>query len=487
MSTQPTQLKPDKPLSIFEIAGSTIAQIAPAFSFYFGFAVIASTAGIGSPFTVLIAAIAIAIVGVGLANFARVHPSSGSLVTFLGVTFGGVVGTVSAIVFIVAYILLLAAVSLVVGGWVTLSLQIFYNVTVPWIPLTIVFVVGSWLLTVSGIDRSTRVATVAMVIEVAVLLIVAIRVLVQPPVALSLQPFLPSSISQGFSGFGQAFPLAIFLFIGFENSIALAEEAHAPTRNIPRAVLSSIGLMGLLYLFVSYATVEGFGGNTAALAKEQVPFITLAQRYLGGFAILAALAGFTSTAGTLLAGTNNLSRVLFHSARAGLFPAPFARVSARFGTPVVALTVPTLLGLILALVVGTWSGDWIAGFGYLSTLGTIPLILVYAATDIAVVWYKWQNLSVFQRYILPIVGVISLAVPLWALVQPGQNPPYSWFIWIVLALLVLALLYAFWKVRSDSYLPQRLSANMVGSDEAAVPDPVVSATPALKTEPPVLS
>lgn len=482
MSTQPFRLRPDKSLTVFEIAGSTIAQMAPAFSFYFGFAVIAGASGIGAPFTVLIAAIATAIVGISLANFARVHPSSGSLITFLSAAFGGVVGTTSAIVFTVGSIILLGAVAQVIGGWVSLSLQLFYGIDISWIPLTIIFVVIAWLLNIVGVSRSTRVATAAMIIEVALLVLVSLLVLIRPPAPLSIQPFLPSSVSNGLSGFGQGFPLAIFLFIGFENSIALAEETHAPKRNIPRAVLSSIGLMGVLYLFVSYATVEGFGGNINALVQSQIPFITLAQRYLGGFAVLAALAGFTSTAGTILAGSNNFSRVIFHSARAGLFPRSLASVSGRFGTPIVALTIPAALGLILALVVGPLSGGWLNGFGYLSTLGTIPLIIIYGAANVAVLRYKWTNLSPFQRYVLPILGVISLAVPLWALIQPGQPAPYSWFPWLALGLIVLALIYAFLRVRAVPDLSERISAISIDQPELT---PELARDPLLEAEPPL--
>lgn len=387
--------------------------------------------------------------------------------TFLGITFGGVIGTASAVVFAVAYVLLLASVALVVGGWVSLSLQLFYGLTVPWIPLTIIFVLIAWLLTISGIDRSTRVATAAMIVEVGLLLLVALLVLLHPPSALSLRPFSPAEITGGLSGLGQAFPLAVFLFIGFENSIALAEEAQAPKRNIPRAVLSSIGLMGVLYLLVSYATIEGFSSNITSLAQSQIPFITLAQKYLGGFAVLAALAGFMSAAGTLLAGANNLSRVLFDSARSGLFPRSLAFVSRRFGTPVVALTIPTALGLILALIVAQISGGWINGFGYLSTLGSIPLIILYAATNLAAIFYRWPALSVLQRYVLPVIGIVTLAVPFWALVQPGQAAPYSWFPWITLALVVVSLIYAFWKVRVDPQLPARIGASVSGPQVSA--------------------
>ena len=53
-------------------------------------------------------------------------------------------------------------------------------------------------------------------------------------------PFQPSKVLNGFSGLGLAFPLAIYLFIGWENSAALAEETNNPRRNVPRAVFLSI-------------------------------------------------------------------------------------------------------------------------------------------------------------------------------------------------------------------------------------------------------
>ncbi|WP_376795265.1 APC family permease [Thermogemmatispora sp.] len=466
MTTIP-QLRPRKPLTAFAIAGSTMAQIAPAFSFYLGMAVIAQGAGLGAPFTILLAAIAMFIVGLSVAAFAQRHPSNGSLVTFLGLTFGGVIGTTTAVLFSSAYILLLASVMLAIGGWVSFSLQTFYSLSISWIPLTIALAAICWLLTLSGINRSTAVATASMLIEVAILLAVSLLAFLNPPAPASLGPLLPTALQNGLTGLGQAFPLAVFLFIGFENAVALAEESEQPRRNIPRAVMLSLGLMAALYLIVSYATVTGFGNSARRLTQSTIPFIDLAQRYLGPLAILAALAGFTSVAGTMLAGTNNLSRVIFNSARERLFPYALAQVSRRFGTPTLALTLPFALALVLALVVGLISGDWLVAFGYLSTLGTIPLILIYGAVNVAVIFNHGLGLSPLRRYLLPLLGTVSIALPLWALLQPGQQPPYSFFPWITLALLIIALLYSWWRVRTDPALPARIGA--FGPEHLATP------------------
>ncbi len=71
-------------LSSFDIAAATLANIAPAMSFFFGFAAIVMAAGIAAPLTVVVAAVAIALLGNTPSQFSRSSPSTGSFVTFIG-------------------------------------------------------------------------------------------------------------------------------------------------------------------------------------------------------------------------------------------------------------------------------------------------------------------------------------------------------------------------------------------------------------------
>ena len=64
-------------LGLVDIATATMAKIGPAMSFYFGFSLIATTAGVASPLTIVAAAIAIALLGNTLAEFSKAHPSTG--------------------------------------------------------------------------------------------------------------------------------------------------------------------------------------------------------------------------------------------------------------------------------------------------------------------------------------------------------------------------------------------------------------------------
>jgi amino acid transporter len=109
-----------------------------------------------------------------------------------------------------------------------------------------------------------------------------------------------SHITNGFRGLAAGFPLAVYLFIGWENSAALAEETADPRRNVPRAVFLSIAMMLVGYVLFAFATVTGFHYNGTALGSASIPFISVAHNVLAGFAFFAYLAGLTSTVGVLI-------------------------------------------------------------------------------------------------------------------------------------------------------------------------------------------
>jgi amino acid transporter len=97
-------------LGILDISASTMANIGPAMSFFFGFGLIATTAGLASPLTIVAAAVAIALLGNTLAQFSRAQPSTGGFITFVGKTFGGTSAVATALIAAIGYIIAMAAV-----------------------------------------------------------------------------------------------------------------------------------------------------------------------------------------------------------------------------------------------------------------------------------------------------------------------------------------------------------------------------------------
>src|SRR5579885_3742138 len=71
---------------------------------------------------------------------------------------------------------------------------------------------------------------------------------------------------------------------------------------------------------------------------------------------LAYIAGFTSTLGAMIAGSNSQARLIFNAAREGLLPSWIARVHSQRRTPWVSFLVFFGIGLATVYIFG-WTVD----------------------------------------------------------------------------------------------------------------------------------
>jgi amino acid transporter len=287
---------------------------------------------------------------------------------------------------------------------------------------------------------------------------------------LSGVPFEPSKITHGFSGLAAAFPLGVYLFIGWENSAALAEETNNPRRNVPRAVFISLALMAFTYLLVAYATVSGFGYNAAALANAGIPFISVSHDVATWLTFVAYLAGLTSTLGVLIAAVNSQCRLIFNAGREGLLPRWIGYVHPVRRTPVNAIitfvAVASAITLIWALghLIGghTNSLSALNFFFESSTMGTILILVVYFLANLALPFYyrKYRptEFNVIKHLILPVLGMVAIAVPVYYLCKPGQPTPYDWFPYAALGVIIVSVIYATVLVRRDPGLAGRVGS-----------------------------
>jgi amino acid transporter len=457
-------------LGLVDISASTMANIGPAYSFYFGFAGIVIMAGIGAPLVLIAAIIAIALLGNTLAQFSRAHPSTGGFITFVGKTFGGTSAVTTALMCGAGYIIAIASVLVISGGFLSMMIQFYLNVSIPWIIFSAAFTAGAMVMMFRGVAVSTKLAGFFFGFELLVLLVVAVAALIKNGGHLSAVPFNPSKITHGFSGLAAAFPLGIYLFIGWENSAALAEETNNPRRNVPRAVFMSIALMAATYLLVAYATVSGFRYNGTLLAAAAIPFISVAHSVGPWLAFIAYIAGLTSTLGVLIAAVNSQCRLIFNAGREGLLPRWIGKVHPVRRTPVNAIITFVAVASAITLV---WAiGHWIGGHGNSlsalnfffesSTMGTLLILVVYFVANLALPFYyrkyRPQDFNVIKHLVLPVLGMVAIAVPVYYLCKPGQPTPYNWFPYAALGVLVVSVIYALLLVRRDPGLADRVGS-----------------------------
>ncbi len=230
--------------------------------------------------------------------------------------------------------------------------------------------------------------------------------------------------------------------------------------------------MVVSYLLFAYSTVIGFSGDIGKLSSSAIPFITVAKGVIGAAAFFAFLAGMTSTLGALIAGTNSQARLIFNAGREGLLPSFIGKVHATKRTPVNSLLF-FLSGTLL--IIGIWGlGHLLGGHGASagmsagnlffesSTFGTILILLVYGLSNLALPFYYKKHhpdlFNPFRHAVLPILGLITILVPLYYLAKPGQPTPYNWYPYMALATVILAVVYAAVLVKRDPSIGDRIGS-----------------------------
>ena len=450
-------------LSLGQTVASTLASIAPAMSFFFGFGVIVQGAGLAAPLTILTAMVVILFLTNTIAQFSRFIPSAGSFVTFTGKAFNAYVGAAVSVFITFGYIVAASTVVAIAGAWVSETLKVFLGLSVNWAILTVIISVAVGWLVMRGIRLSTLWSGLFFYFEAGLLVLGGIIMLFAHTSFITLAPFKFSNLTGGLAGLGAGFPLAVYLFIGWENSASLAEETENPRRNIPRALISGTLAIGIFYIFLAYTTVVGFKMDVHALSSARLPYVDGLRASAPGLLIVAYIAGVTSILGSLVGLVNSQARILFNSGREGLMPTFLGKIHPQHQTPHSAMWAFLIIAVALILGFGLLGGvtpmDY---FGFAGTLGTIPIILTYMLTNLAlpvyVIRYHRSELDILRHVLMPAAGTVVMLVPLWGLVQPGQTWPFNVFPWIALGVLAVSAIYGIVIVRLSPGLAHRIGA-----------------------------
>ena len=162
--------------------------------------------------------------------------------------------------------------------------------------------------------------------------------------------------------------LLVYAFSGFEMATISAGEIRNPRTDLPRALLSAIGVVVVLYFLIQLVAI----GTLPGLAGSARPLADAGGRFLGPWgATLITTGAVVSILGNLNVIVMAGSRLPFAMAEKGQLPGRFAAVHPRFRTPHVAIVATGLASLLLTL-----SGTFV----YAATISVIARLLSYAAT-----------------------------------------------------------------------------------------------------------
>jgi len=185
----------------------------------------------------------------------------------------------------------------------------------------------------------------AFVLSIAVVGVVL--AVVQPERMRNFQPFLPH-------GWGELLVTMGFIYVAFEGFEVIAQagdETVEPRRNMPKAMLYSVGIVTITYVLVSFATVvavrpgaEGVGAAVWKWIGSQGPGKDGEQGFGAAVGRMIPFGGLLVTLAVLFSSTSALNATIYSATRASyalgrdrLLPPALATISAKRRTPVVAL------------------------------------------------------------------------------------------------------------------------------------------------------
>jgi amino acid transporter len=450
-----------------------LAQVAPAFNLFFTTGLMAAFAGASVPLVFLISMVGLIATAASLALFSGVFPSAGSFLTYIARSMGVRTSVVVGVITLLGYIIAFGGIYIFVGQYIVLNVL---NDPHIW-GITQIVTIAYGVLVVApvilGLKFGVRTTVVLYAFEVVLLLALAIAVLAKGGNdGLSATPFHWPGGS-GTKDIFIAFSLAVLAFGGFEAAAPLAEETRNPRRNVPLAVIGTVVISGILYVFCSYALIIAFGpGHISTLVSDPNPFHTAAQRYISPLAPLITWIFLTSVTSSYVAANTQTARVIFAGARGGLWAKTLASVSPRFRTPwaaAIAFVAPS----IAIGVISTAFTDPGTAVGLLSTYGILGLVLMYLMANIALIvqWARFRRAGVRKNVwgwvVTPIIGVLVLAIPIWGDLRPGQPAPYSYLPWLTIALIAAGIVYMLVLSAVRPRAIETAVANLEGGVEAA--------------------
>ena len=143
----------------------------------------------------------------------------------------------------------------------------------------------------------------------------------------NFSPFVPLSSGVLYGTF-----FIFFAYGGFARVSVVAEEVKDAKRNVPRAMLLSLGISMVVYVLVGLVAVGLLG--SVGLAASSSPLSAAIGTTGNSLAVqIIAVGGLVATASVLLTAILGVSRMAYSMARRNDLPSALARLHSRFLTP----------------------------------------------------------------------------------------------------------------------------------------------------------
>jgi len=441
-------LRPDC-LSYVEVLAQSVSVIAPSTVPAAILGLIFASAGNGTWLSFLVGMLGLVLVSYNINQFSRRSASAGSLYSFIVKGLGPTTGVLGGWALLFGY--MLTGMSTLCGFSVIASeLLGHFNLHPPVVLLYALCAGIAFLFVYKEAQLSARAMLLIEGAALASILMLGVIVWRHSGFQLDTEQAHLEGATPG--GVLTGVVLVVFGFSGFESSTSLGEEARDPLRSIPRSVLQSVIVSGLVFIFMAYVVVLGFKGLSANLDKSETPLFYLATELgwprLGAFINIGILLSFFACT---LASINSTARIVYAMARHGLMHEVLGAAHEKNETPHIAAAFAAVMTFIIATAAYFLGATPFESQGYFGTLCSFGFLSAYFLVSLAAPAYLYRInqlnkgallISVLAGgfMILPFLGVVG--VPGSELLPPPKFPN-NLLVWVFVTYMAGGALWLF--------------------------------------------
>lgn len=428
-------------LSPMETLAQSVSTMAPSSTPAVTIPLVCALAGNGTWLAYLLATVAVLLVALCVASFARHSSSPGSLYIYAAKVLPRWLGALVAWSLLLAYV---ATASSVIGGFYQYAALVLLRSAggpVASVLLTLVVTAIAMWVAWRDVKVSARLMLWIEALSLLTILIVVALVLAHRGFHLDASQIKLQGMSG--SGLRLGLVLALFSFVGFESATTLGTEARNPLKTIPRAVIQSSLLAGGIFVACAYTEVLGFHMVGQNLGDSQAPMQTLAA--VAGAPILGTLINIgvlVSLFACTLACVTAAARVLLLMAHTGLAHGSLRNTHERHETPHIAIVVTGIAAGLPVVVLAARGASGLDVYGWMGSLATYGFIVTYALVAASLPGYLRQH-GAFRSsaQIISVLAFIAMLLALVGNLYPVPEGPYGKLPYIFLAYLAAGFLW----------------------------------------------
>ncbi|GAA1650768.1 APC family permease [Georgenia ruanii] len=352
--------------------------------------------GAGIAFDYVVGPLVLLLFGAGFAAMSVHVQKAGAFYSYITAALGRPVGVGSGFLAMLGYLLFQSFVYMLLGFTVEGTLQSFFGAALlPWWGWTMISMVLVALLGYGNIDLSAKVLSVALVLEVVVIVVLDVAILAGGggPEGIQLAPYVAGgTLTNGSLALGVLFGISVGM--GFEATAIFRDEARDPSRTIPRAIFMTLIGAALFYGVAVWAWMQAYGPTgvmDAVTADPANVIFTTAAEWVGPiFMHVVTVLAVTSMFACVLSYHNIVTRYL-HSLGHSVLPARLTWVHRRHQSPYVASVVTSAIGAVILLAILFSGLDPFVVFGWEIAVGTLCPLILFTLTSVAIFRFFRRN------------------------------------------------------------------------------------------------